>query len=65
MNMRKVSINNRSKTFLAITIPIVLLFFAFNTMAVIQGFGYSLTNLRGFGSFQLVGFSNSRDLFSA
>lgn len=64
MNMRKVSINNRSKTFLAITIPIVLLFFTFNTMAVIQGFGYSLTNFRGFGSFQFVGLRNYIDLFS-
>ena len=64
MNMKKISTNNRSKTFLAITIPIVLLFFTFNTMAVIHGFGYSLTNFRGFGSFQFVGLRNYIDLFS-
>lgn len=56
--------SNRSKTFLAITVPIVLLFFVFNTMAVIQGFGYSLTNFRGFGDYDFVGLRNYFDLFS-
>ena len=56
--------SNRSRTFLAITIPIVLLFFVFNTMAVIQGFGYSLTNFKGFGEYDFVGLRNYIDLFS-
>ncbi|MDD3027498.1 MAG: sugar ABC transporter permease [Erysipelotrichaceae bacterium] len=56
--------SNRSRTFLAITIPIVILFFVFNTMAVIQGFGYSLTNFKGFGGYDFVGLRNYIDLFS-
>lgn len=46
-----------------VLIPIVLLFFVFNTLALLQGFGYSLTNFRGFGSFDFVGLRNYVDLF--
>ncbi len=54
--------NNRTRTFMAITIPMLLLFVVFNTMAVIQGFGYSLTNFRGFGDYDFIGFRNYLDL---
>ncbi|HBA96700.1 MAG TPA: sugar ABC transporter permease, partial [Lachnospiraceae bacterium] len=36
--------NGRSRTFLLITIPIVILFFTFNTLPLIQGVIYSFTN---------------------
>lgn len=55
--------NGRSRTFLLITIPIVLLFFTFNTLPLIQGVIYSFTNFRGFGSYDWVGLRNYIDLF--
>lgn len=45
------------------TIPVVLLFFAFNTLPLIKGFIYSFTNFRGYGSYDWVGFRNYIDLF--
>ncbi|MFR6496039.1 MAG: hypothetical protein ACLUOF_06285 [Ruminococcus sp.] len=50
------SSNNR--TFLAMTIPIVILFFLFNTLPLITGAVYSFTNYRGYGSFDFVGLWN-------
>ncbi|MFR2265319.1 MULTISPECIES: carbohydrate ABC transporter permease [Clostridium] len=55
---------NKEKTFLAIIIPVVILFFIFNTLPMIKGFIYSLTNYKGYGSYQFVGFRNYIDLFS-
>lgn len=55
---------NREKTFLAITIPIVLLFFCFNTLPLIKGFIYSFTNFKGYGNYDFVGLRNYVDLFS-
>ena len=55
--------NGRGRTFLLITIPIVLLFFTFNTLPLIQGVIYSFTNFRGFGSYDWVGLRNYIDLF--
>ncbi|WP_368075726.1 carbohydrate ABC transporter permease [uncultured Clostridium sp.] len=55
---------NKEKTFLAIIIPVVILFFTFNTLPMIKGFIYSLTNYKGYGSYQFVGFRNYIDLFS-
>jgi len=55
--------NGRGRTFLLITIPIVLLFFTFNTLPLIQGVVYSFTNFRGFGSYEWVGLRNYIDLF--
>ena len=52
----------RSQTFLLITIPIVALFFTFNTLPLIQGVIYSFTNFRGYGSYDWVGFRNYIDL---
>lgn len=54
---------NREKTFLAITIPIVLLFFCFNTLPLIKGFIYSFTNFKGYGNYDFVGLRNYADLF--
>ena len=56
--------NERKRTFLLIAIPILLLFFCFNTLPLIRGFVYSFTNFRGYGSFEWVGWRNYIDLFT-
>ena len=60
----KKKMTNKEKTFLAIIIPVVIVFFIFNTLPMIKGFIYSLTNYKGYGSYQFVGFRNYIDLFS-
>ena len=54
---------NREKTFLCITIPILILFFLFNTLPLIRGVIYSFTNYKGYGTYDFVGFRNYVDLF--
>lgn len=56
--------NERKRTFLLITIPILALFICFNTLPLIKGVIYSFTNYKGFGSYDYVGFQNYIDLFS-
>ncbi len=56
--------NERKRTFLLIAIPILLLFFGFNTLPLIRGFVYSFTNFRGYGSYEWVGWRNYIDLFT-
>ena len=56
--------NDRKRTFLCITIPILALFVCFNTIPLIRGVIYSFTNFRGFGSYDWVGFRNYADLFT-
>ncbi|MCI5899456.1 MAG: sugar ABC transporter permease [Firmicutes bacterium] len=56
--------NNRQRTFMLITIPVVALFFCFNTLPLIKGFLYSFTNFRGYGSYDMVGLRNYQDLFT-
>lgn len=56
--------NERKRTFLLITIPILALFICFNTIPLIRGVIYSFTNFKGFGSYDYVGFRNYIDLFS-
>ena len=56
--------NEKRRTFLLITIPILLLFFAFNTLPLIKGFIYSFTNFRGYGKYDWVGWRNYADLFT-
>ncbi|MBD5461888.1 MAG: sugar ABC transporter permease [Lachnospiraceae bacterium] len=56
--------NERKRTFLLITIPILALFVCFNTIPLIRGVIYSFTNFKGFGSYDWVGFRNYVDLFS-
>lgn len=55
--------NDRKRTFLLITIPILVLFFLFNTLPLIKGFLYSFTNFKGYGSYEWVGLRNYGDLF--
>ncbi|MFR3184992.1 MAG: carbohydrate ABC transporter permease [Ruminococcus sp.] len=56
--------NNRERTFLLITIPVLALFFCFNTLPLIKGFLYSFTNFKGYGSYDFVGLRNYQDLFT-
>ena len=56
--------NGRKRTFLLITIPILALFFCFNTLPLIKGVIYSFTNFRGYGEFDWVGIWNYTDLFT-
>ncbi len=61
--MKKSKMSHKDKTFLAMIIPIVVLFFTFNTLPLIRGAVYSLTNYKGYGSFDWVGLRNYIDLF--
>ena len=63
MRQRKAR-NSNNRTFLAMTIPIVILFFLFNTLPLITGAFYSFTNYKGYGSYDFVGLRNYIDLFS-
>ena len=56
--------NDRERTFLLITIPVLVLFFCFNTLPLIKGFIYSFTNFKGYGTYDFVGLRNYKDLFT-
>ena len=56
--------NDRKMTFLLMTIPVVVLFFLFNTLPLIKGVIYSFTNFRGYGDYDWVGLRNYADLFT-
>ena len=60
----KKKMSNRDKTFWAVIIPVVVLFFAFNTLPMIKGVIYSFTNYKGYGTYDYVGFRNYADLFT-
>jgi len=52
------------KIFLGILIPVLVLFFFFNTLPLLKGFYYGLTNYRGYGDYDFVGLRNFADLFT-
>lgn len=52
------------KIFLGILIPVLVLFFCFNTLPLIKGFYYGLTNFKGYGSYEFVGLRNFKDIFT-
>ena len=56
--------SSKSKTHLLMIIIVIVLFFAFNTLPLLIGAFYSLTNYRGYGSWDFVGLRNYIDLFS-
>ena len=56
--------NERKRTFLLITIPILALFVCFNTIPLIRGVIYSFTNFKGFGTYDWVGLRNYMALFT-
>lgn len=51
------------KIFLGILIPILILFFCFNTFPLIKGFYYGLTNFKGYGDYDFVGLRNFVQIF--
>ncbi len=57
------NMNDRERTYLWMTLPILALFFCFNTLPLIKGVIYSFTNFKGYGSYDWVGFRNYIDLF--
>ncbi|MFG6384036.1 MAG: sugar ABC transporter permease [Lachnospiraceae bacterium] len=52
------------KIFLGILIPVLVLFFFFNTLPLLKGFYYGLTNYRGYGDYDFVGLRNFKDIFT-
>lgn len=50
------------KVFLGMLIPVLVLFFCFNTLPLLKGFYYGLTNYKGYGDFDMVGLRNFKDL---
>ncbi|MDE6399147.1 MAG: sugar ABC transporter permease, partial [Clostridiales bacterium] len=57
-------LTNKSATHMCIIIPVVLLFFAFNTLPLIIGAFYSFTNYKGYGNWEFIGLRNYTDLFT-
>ena len=56
--------NDKQRTYMLMTVPILILFFLFNTLPLIKGVIYSFTNFRGYGAYNFVGLRNYIDLFS-
>ena len=46
--------SSRTKTYALMILPALILFFLFNTVPLITGAFYSLTNYRGYGSYDFV-----------
>ncbi len=55
--------SNRTKTYLLILVPALILFILFNTWPMINGLIYSFTNYKGYGKFDWVGLRTYTDLF--
>lgn len=55
---------SRNKTLWAVVIPVLILFFTFNTLPMLKGIVYSFTNYRGYGTYDFVGVRNYIDLFT-
>lgn len=60
----KKPMSQKDKTLLFMVLPAVILFVLFNTIPLIRGAFYSLTNYRGYGTYDFVGFRNYIDLFT-
>ena len=58
------NMNDKQRTYMLMTVPILILFFLFNTLPLIKGVIYSFTNFRGYGTYNFVGLRNYIDLFS-
>lgn len=58
------NMNDKQRTYMLMTAPILILFFLFNTLPLIKGVIYSFTNFRGYGAYNFVGLRNYIDLFS-
>lgn len=60
----KRSMTHKDKTLLFMVLPAVILFALFNTIPLLRGAFYSLTNYRGYGTYDFVGLRNYIDLFT-
>lgn len=58
------NMNDKQRTYMLMTAPVLILFFLFNTLPLIKGVIYSFTNFRGYGAYDFVGLRNYIDLFS-
>ncbi len=58
------NINDKQRTYMLMTVPVLILFFVFNTLPLIKGVIYSFTNFRGYGTYDFVGLRNYIDLFT-
>lgn len=54
---------SRNRIFLAMTLPVIIVFFCFHTIPLFCGFFYSLTNSKGFGVYDVIGLKNYVKLF--
>jgi raffinose/stachyose/melibiose transport system permease protein len=57
------SIARTPRTFYWMVVPAVVIFFGLHTIPVLSGMFFSLTNYAGYGTWDLVGFSNYINLF--
>lgn len=55
---------NKNRFFLAIIVPMLIVFFLFHTLPLIRGIIYSFTNFKGFGEYDFVGLMNYKYLFT-
>jgi raffinose/stachyose/melibiose transport system permease protein len=55
---------SKKHTYIAIMVPVLVLFFTFNTLPLLKGVVYSFTNYKGYGSYDFVGLRNYIDLFT-
>ena len=62
MNKKHGAWSKNEKIFLGLLAPILVLFFCFNTLPLIKGFYYGLTNFRGYGSYDFVGLRNFAEI---
>ncbi len=60
---KKMAWSRNERIFLWMLTPILILFFCFNTLPLIKGFYYGLTNFRGYGNYDFVGLRNFADIF--
>ena len=63
MNKKHGAWSKNEKIFFGLLAPILVLFFCFNTLPLIKGFYYGLTNFRGYGSYDFVGLRNFAEIF--
>lgn len=56
--------SGKRRIHLLFTLPMLVLFAVFHTFPLFRGLLYSVTNFKGFGSYEFVGLSNYIDLFS-
>ena len=54
---------NRSRTFMAMSLPVIIIFFCFHTITLYCGCFYILKNSKGFGVYDIIGLKNYIKIF--